>query len=230
MRPINKGQNRGTFNPYNDAQQPLIAHLGEFCSYCERLIPCGIHVEHKLPKDKYPALKYKWKNFLLACVNCNSSKGSALINLCDYLWPDSDNTFRAFTYESEGKVTPSSGFTNDLDKKIEDTWKLFGLNKHPDPTVEGFVKPSDKDRRWLHRKQEWETAIKNKDKLLNNDTSDVREILIERATAKGMFSIWFTVFSDDTDMKRRLISAFSNTDNSSFDATYTPIARPNGQI
>jgi len=32
------------------------------------------------------------------------------------------------------------------------------------------------------------------------------------------------------DMKRRLISAFSNTDNSSFDATYTPIARPGGQI
>ena len=230
MRPVDKGADLGTFNPYNDAQQPLIDRLGEFCSYCERLQHCGIHVEHKLPKDKFPALKYKWINFLLACVNCNSSKGSARIELTDYLWPDSDNTFRAFTYESEGRIIPNKGFDNALERKIEDTWKLFGLNKHPDPTVEGFVKPSDKDRRWLHRKQEWEAAINNKSKLLNNDNNDIRDILVERATAKGMFSIWFTVFSDDNDMKRRLISAFSNTDNRSFDATYTPIARPGGQI
>ncbi|MGS0536423.1 hypothetical protein [Pseudoalteromonas sp. SaAl2] len=115
-------------------------------------------------------------------------------------------------------------------KKIENTWKLLGLNKHPDPTVEGFVKPSDKDRRWLHRKQEWEAAKINRDKLLHNDSCDIRDILVERATAKGMFSIWFTVFSDDIDMKRRLILAFRNTDNTSFDATYTPIVRPNGQI
>ena len=71
MRPVNKGGDLGDFNPYNDAQQPLISRLGENCSYCERWIAGGIHVEHKLPKGEYPNFKLKWTNFLLACGNCN---------------------------------------------------------------------------------------------------------------------------------------------------------------
>lgn len=230
MRPVSKGADRGVFNPYNDAQKPLIEQLGEYCSYCERLVPCGIHVEHKLPKGEYPEFEFNWSNFLLGCVNCNSAKGSEKINLADYIWPDSDNTLRAFSYGCEGRVFPIDGFNNVLDSKIKNTWILLGLNRHPDPTIEGFSKPTEKDRRWLHRKQEWEAAYENKAKLLNNDTSDLRDILVERATAKGMFSIWFAVFFDDVDMKERLVRAFKNTDVSSFGVDYSLVKRPAGQV
>ena len=39
-----------------------------------------------------------WNNFLLACPNCNSTKGNTDVVLDDYLWPDRDNTFRALKY------------------------------------------------------------------------------------------------------------------------------------
>ena len=110
MRPVDKGADLGEFRPYNNAQQPLIDRLGQNCSYCERWIAGGIHVEHKKPKDPYPILKFQWDNFLLACSNCNSSKGSDRFELSDYLWPDSDNTLRIFEYAEEGKILPVEGF------------------------------------------------------------------------------------------------------------------------
>ncbi|MEW6996233.1 HNH endonuclease [Colwelliaceae bacterium BS250] len=230
MRPVNKGRDLGDFSPYNNAQQPLISRLGENCSYCERWIAGGIHVEHKKPKGKYPNLKLKWTNFLLACGNCNSSKGSDRLNLVDYVWPDSENTLRAFKYESEGRILPSTGFGGILDQRIEDTWKLLGLNRHPDSTVAGFVIPTAKDKRWVHRKVEWQKATDNKARLLRNDTVDFREMVVDIAVSRGMFSIWYTVFSDDKDMKSRLILRFDNTERLCFDDEYDPIARPNGQI
>lgn len=231
MRPVNKGNNRGTFNPYTNAQQPLIDQLGDRCSYCERWIPSSIHVEHKKPKDHYPEVEFQWSNFLLACGNCNSSKGSTTFNLNDYIWPDTDNTMRAFKYQEEGRILPATGFENTLDDKIKNTWKLFGLHRHPDTTNPDFLTPTIKDKRWLHRKGEWEKATKNKNRLLETDTITMREMIVEAATAKGMFSIWFTVFSDDIDIKRRLITAFTNTDKDCFDQVFfTPIARQGGQV
>jgi hypothetical protein len=166
----------------------------------------------------------------LACGNCNSSKGSDRLSLVDYVWPDSENTLRAFKYESEGKILPSTGFGRILDQKNEDTWKLLGLNRHPDSTVVGFVIPTVKDKRWVHRKLEWQKAADSKVSLLRNDTVDLRQMIVEMAVSRGMFSIWYTVFSDDKDMKRRLVLKFDNTEISCFDVEYDPIARPNGQI
>ncbi|MEJ6475288.1 HNH endonuclease [Pseudoalteromonas piscicida] len=230
MRPIVKGHDRGEFRPYQDAQQPLIKQLGEYCSYCERWIPSGIHVEHKKPKDPYPELKYQWSNFLLACSNCNSGKGGGELDLRDYVWPDSDNTLRAFRYQSEGKVMPATGFGDGLDAKIKNTWLMFGFNRHPDSTEPEFSTPTSKDRRWIHRKQEWELANRNKLKLLRNDSVDLRELLIEIATSRGMFSIWYTVFADDIDFKGRLVRSFKNTDITSFDDDFDLLPRRAGQI
>lgn len=67
----------GDFADYDDAKPFLLARLGPFCSYCERRIPTNLAVEHIQPKGvpKYAPLEKTWDNFLLACVNCNSTKG-----------------------------------------------------------------------------------------------------------------------------------------------------------
>ena len=47
------------------------------CAYCEGRINhvAYIHIEHKLPKSKYPALVCTWENLTIACPRCNTNKG-----------------------------------------------------------------------------------------------------------------------------------------------------------
>lgn len=60
---------------YTNAHHDLISTVGYYCSYCGIPVGIGVHVEHKLPKLSYPDRAVLWDNFLLACDNCNSSKG-----------------------------------------------------------------------------------------------------------------------------------------------------------
>lgn len=231
MRPVNKGTDLGEFKPYGNAQQPLVDKIGEFCSYCERWVSSGIHIEHKKPKDKYPSLEFEWDNFLLACTNCNSAKGSRRLNLNDYVWPDYDNTLRAFIYRIDGVIVPNATFSANINQKIEKTWKLVGLNRHPHTAAHPAIrKPSPKDRRWIHRRDIWNLATRKKQSLSVLDTPERREDLVDLAFQRGMFSIWFTVFSNDKDMRERLILAFEGTDTESFDINFLPIQRVGGAI
>ncbi|WP_367156139.1 HNH endonuclease [Methylomonas sp. HYX-M1] len=230
MRPIEKGTDLGEINPYERAQQPLIERLGEYCSYCERWIASGIHVEHKKPKNEYPETKFSWNNFLLACGNCNSGKGHGQLNLEDYLWPDSDNTFMAFNYDSQGRVLPNKIHTDSINRKIEATWLALGLNKHPDSQISGQQTPTSKDKRWLHRQQAWQNAAKRKSQLAAFDTEERRTEIVEMTIQRGFWSVWMTVFQDDVDMRRRLIEAFPGTCSNCFDGQFQPISRPGGQI
>ncbi len=226
MRPIDKTPNQGPFLRYEDAQQPLTAQLGEYCSYCERWIASAIHVEHKLPKNDYPADKLKWENFLLSCSNCNSGKGHGLLNLDDFVWPDSENTFRAFEYDAEGRVRTASGFGPQIDAKIHKTWLMLGFNRHVDCFSAGVLKPTKKDHRWAHRKTAWETAVHVKKGLATSNTPERRAEIAEIATQRGMFSIWITVFKDDADIRQRLIAAFKGTAVNCFDGASLAICRP----
>ncbi len=230
MRPVDKGDDLGEFKPYTNAQQPLVERLGEYCSYCERWIASGIHVEHKKPKNDYPEDKYRWSNFLLSCGNCNSGKGHGELNLDDYLWADSDNTFRAFVYDSEGRVLPETSYDETLNEKIKQTWLMLGLNKHPDRFTAGNETPTEKDKRWLHRKQAWQKAETRKQELAINDTPQRRVEIVEMAGERGFWSVWMTVFQDDMDMRHRLINAFTGTSRACFDANTQPIQRAGGQL
>lgn len=230
MRPVDKGEDLGTFRPYNCAQSQLISRLGAYCSYCERFIATGIHVEHKVPQSQDNVLKFSWSNFLLACVNCNSAKSATTIVLQDYIWPDSDNTLLAFGYDSEGRVVPAQNFSDDINTKIWATWQLAGLNRHPDTSKQGVIKPTSKDRRWNQRRDEWRFAQSNKSKLVQYNSEVVRELIIERAKSGGFFSVWYTVFADHPQMRQLLVEAFKGTDASCFDDDYLPVHRPNRQI
>jgi uncharacterized protein (TIGR02646 family) len=226
MRPVDKGAAPAVYARYQDAEPDLQMRLGDYCSYCERQIETNLAVEHIQPKSHMPALRNEWSNFLLSCVNCNSSKGNTPVNLPDYLWPDSDNTLLALEYERGGLVRPNATLPTPIQKKAEATITLTGLDKYPgNPGRE----PSSSDRRWLKRQQSWKLAEMDRQRLAARDCTEVREIIVENALGRGMFSIWWTVFAGDVDMRRRLREGFLGTDGRCFDGNEDLVARAGGQ-
>lgn len=228
MRPINKGttpeSENGlpiTFNDYSYARSYLIERLGEFCSYCEMHLDSSLAVEHVKPKRPKGADKViqerllDWDNFLLACTNCNSTKGNEEINLDDYFWPDRDNTFKVLKYSEGGLISPADNLT-DFDKnKALQTIKLTGLDVKPTND------PKASDRRWRNRRETWDIAKRSKQNLQRCDLPEMREQITTTATGHAYWSIWMTVFQDDSDMLRRFIDAFPGTDRECFDEKMT---------
>ncbi len=117
MRPVRRGDSpiAGDYADYKTAKTDLIAriasgkhngqHIAAYCSYCERKIDTNLAVEHIEPKKGAhgkPELKGRWSNFLLACVNCNSTKGDKRVVLDQLYLPDRDNTALAFQYQADG--------------------------------------------------------------------------------------------------------------------------------
>ncbi|WP_128143353.1 HNH endonuclease [Janthinobacterium lividum] len=59
-------------------QKTLFEKYGRTCSYCRRPVGhYGIswHIEHVLPKSKYPSLAFDLVNLTVGCVDCNFWKG-----------------------------------------------------------------------------------------------------------------------------------------------------------
>lgn len=208
MRPIERGpaprDENGTeriFANYKSARGALISCLGEYCSYCEMRLASSLAVEHVHPKDSNPELELIWTNFLLACANCNSTKGARAINLDDYYWPDRDNTFRAFVYQKGGLIEIDPDLTPAEQNRAKRTLKLTGLDKRPgyDAAV--------KDRRWLNRRDVWNTAEESLRDLQSNDTPEMRRQILRTAESRGYWSVWMTVFCNDRDMLRRFVAS-----------------------
>jgi uncharacterized protein (TIGR02646 family) len=227
MRPVDRGAAPAAYAKYQDAGPDLQARLGDYCSYCERQIETNLAVEHVQPKSHVPALRTAWTNFLLGCVNCNSSKGSTPINPIDYLWPDVDNTLRAFEYIRGGMIQPAAALAPNLAVKAQATISLAGLDRYPGGPGQA---PTTADQRWLRRQQAWEKAERSRAILAGQDTDEVRELIVNVATGRGEFSIWWTVFATDPDMRRRLREAFIGTHGASFDVNENPVPRAGGQL
>lgn len=226
MRPVEKGTAPRVYGKYQDAGPDLQACLGDYCSYCERQIETHLAVEHIQPKCLEPALERSWSNLLLGCVNCNSCKGCKPISIPDYFWPDIDNTLRAFQYARGGLIQPDPTLTPSQQTKAKATISLVGLDCIPGTTRP----PRINDKRWLRRQQTWQLAEKYRQDLLANDTSVVRELIVDLALAKGMFSIWWTVFAGDIDMRRRFREAFPGSHCASFDSNEDLLPRAGGQL
>jgi uncharacterized protein (TIGR02646 family) len=229
MRPVERGAAPQVFTNYRDAYPHLVDRLGDYCSYCERQIETHLAVEHVQAKDPVPALATEWSNFLLGCVNCNSIKGDTAIVLADLVWPDTDNTISAFEYQAGGIVEPRGGLSLELHGKAKATLRLVGLDKfpgNPDPNRQ----PTSADQRWLRRFQAWEKAEWCRKQVAENDTNEVRSLVVEVAKGRGMYSIFWTVFAGDIDLRRRLREAFIGTSFACFDVNEDAQARPGGQI
>ncbi len=237
MRPVTRGETPVdgdgediVFTNYSHARRELIARMGQYCSYCEMKMDSSLHVEHIQPKRPSGAKKnivtreLNWDNFLLACTNCNSTKGNTEVKLVDYYWPESDNTFRALAY-SEGGLVSSASFLSLGQKAIAvNTIKLTGLDKQPGNH------PADSDRRLQNRRETWDIATEFKIDLTMDDSAAMRRGIIRAAKGYGYWSIWMTVFQDDSDILNRLVKAFPGTAGDCFDGAGKPVARPLGQI
>jgi uncharacterized protein (TIGR02646 family) len=230
VRPICKGASPrpAGFTPYADALPYLVSRLGNYCSYCERSIVTNLAVEHIQPKslEAYAHLVGEWGNYLLGCVNCNSTKKNKNVVLADVLLPDRDNTFAAFDYLEDGTIQPSQkAVLAGLGEIAKNTLTLTGLDKTPISAVDENEKLVALDR-ISQRKQAWILALNVKNDLETQPKNiTLRNWLVVLAKASGFFSIWMAVFAHDQDMRQRLIKAFQGTLQSGcFDANGTSIS------
>jgi hypothetical protein len=210
MRPVTRGASplgNTDYTNYRDAFPALVGWLGLYCSYCERRIPTNLAVEHIQPKalPAYEALKGRWTNFLLGCVNCNSTKGDQDVVLTDVYLADRDNTFVAFDYLEDGRVVPSALADVNIANR---TLELVGLDKGPNSALDanGQIVAID---RYAQRMEVWGIAKSSTDDLDSEPTPGMRRAIVKAAQAEGFFSIWMKVFEGDVAMRRMLVEGFT---------------------
>lgn len=208
MRPVDKSKytkNKASYDLYGNAKPDLIKAIGNYCSYCERVaFSSALDVEHIEDKKHNPTKEYLWSNFLLACKNCNSIKGTDPINFSSIFLPHLDNTFTAFEYLESGFIKISTTCTGEHKTKATNLINLVGLDRIP-----GHGNYSPKDERWLERKKCWELATRYLSKYTNNK-ADI-ETIKDLALSIGFWSIWMNIFQDFTEVKKELILTFSGT-------------------
>jgi 5-methylcytosine-specific restriction endonuclease McrA len=208
LRPVDKGADPGNiFKHWQDARALLIERLGEYCSFCEMHCDADLAMEHKLPKD-YPKNQHlilAWINFLLACRNCNSTKGVKDIALLDLLWPDADNTFHALLYGPDALIRVNPALNSQEQQQAQALLELVGVHHTPN------IDPKLSDRRWMNRQEAWRLAVDARNDLQKRDTTNLRKWIVNLAQAKGYWSIWMTVFANDPQMLSDLIHGFPGT-------------------
>lgn len=241
MRPITRGPSpaQTDYADYREAFGPLVGRLGCYCSYCERPMNTNLAVEHIQPKRlqnppgvyPYAHLEGRWDNFLLGCVNCNSTKKDKDVTLNDVFLPDRDNTFVAFEYPPDGRVIPTAHLPAGNQALARATLALTGLDKSASNVQDENGQLVAVDR-VSQRREIYLIAERARDEnLAKNDVVQMREQIVVTARACGGFSIWMKVFEHDADMRRRLIAAFPGTANDCFEpVTYRPASPrpPNG--
>ena len=214
MRPITRGKSPQPvdYGNYRNAFADLVSRLGPYCSYCERRMQTHLAVEHIQPTGlpAYASLEGRWDNFLLGCINCNSTKKDKDVVLASVVLPDRDNTAAAYDYTSDGKVSAGAGLSPVLAKMAAGTLSLCGLDKGPSQVKDenGQLVAID---RFNQRRETWGIALNSKDELRQSPTDNVRRLIVDLARNSGFFSIWMQVFDDDPDMRQRLIHAFPGT-------------------
>lgn len=229
MRPLDRGAAPQVFTDYADAKPFLVSRLGDYCSYCERPIKTNLAVEHVLPKSLHPDLELEWSNFLLGCVNCNSTKGKKPVDRTKCLLPDQDNTFLAYRYEDSGQVVSHSNLADGIREKAEALLALTGLNKFPTTFPDGVQFEAALER-WQQRSQAWSDAEMSLGVFENNNTSEVADLIVTLARNTGFSSVWMEVFAEHPNMLVRFIQAFPGTAADCFDHSGQSVNRPEGQI
>lgn len=212
MRPVDKGAHPldadgkpVVFATYGDAAPYLRERLGRFCSYCERKIPVNLAVEHVVPKSQKPALEKEWGNFLLACTNCNSQKRDKPVEPADYLWPDTDDTLAAFTYEPSGAIKVAAGLHPSQQPKAQALLSLVGLDLPPEQATAA-------DYRHKDRLEQWGKARVALDMLARapDYTRDKTRAAIVTLATDG-YSVWATVFRGDPATLAALAKKYPGT-------------------
>jgi hypothetical protein len=183
-----------------------------------------LEIEHIIPKNQDSQKIEDWTNFLLACGRCNGrdNKGPKEVNIEDYYLPHLNNTFLAFQYREGGLIVVNPKLTQAQQLKAMGTLDLLGLNKYPGNPQYNRLSPRDK--RWQERKTAWDLAQKYFDHYKNAEVD--ADTIVDLARSRGFFSIWYTLFIEETDVLERLIHNFKGTALSCFPApNFNPTPR-----
>lgn len=215
MRPVQRGASPQAtdFANYAEAKPVLVARLGCYCSYCERRVATNLAVEHIQPKalPAYAALAGRWSNFLLSCVNCNSTKTNKNVALAGLMLPDRDNCFAAFDYFADGRVKPAVVLTAASRALAARALALVGLDKAISVMHDENGKQVALDR-VSQRMEVWGVALEAKADVEGHPLNQaLRRAAIRTAQGYGFFSIWMAVFAGDADMRNLLIDGFDGT-------------------
>ncbi len=225
MRPVNKGDSPYTeIKEYSESLPYLERAIGGYCSYCEYPIRHLPEVEHKVAKAAGGSLT-EWKNLLLSCKYCNTRKGTkvGLTNADEFLWPDTYNTAMAFTYEKgipqiNEPVLLQADATGIAFNRAKNLFDALGLGKLPSP--------GKGDRRFLARNSAYELAIGSLEDWKNAkgkcSAPVMKRQIVRTAKESGFFSIWMTVFSEESELMNALIQAFPGTRRECFDSDGRP--------
>jgi uncharacterized protein (TIGR02646 family) len=213
MRPIDKSLyrlNKSSYSPYGDAKPDLIKAIGTYCSFCEREgFSSALDVEHIEDKENHPDKENLWSNFLLACKNCNSIKGTKEIDFNEIVLPHLNDTYFPFFYLESGVITIKDELKDPLRSQVNSLIQLVGLDRRP-----GHKKFSTKDDRWQERKQVWD--ISQKYKLKYELGKCDKETIIDLAISYGFWSVWMHAFEKLPEVQKELVNSFKGTNKSYF--------------
>lgn len=211
MRPFIKGEwpqehcNNIIYTEYGQAKQALIERIGDYCSYCENQIT-NPAIEHVHGKSENSGVALNWYNFLLACVNCNSIKGSDYLDVDDYYWPDVHNTYLLFDFHPQGLVTLKATYPENIDRqRALRTFNLTGLWRFGSAAT-------DADRRYIKRSQAWgKASVALAYFETHGNPDDFIQIITNSALSTGFWSVWMKVFEAHVVVQNALIYAFPGT-------------------
>lgn len=230
MRPVDKNPwplvngHPKAYNPHTIARTDLETNLDCYCSYCE-VFSSDLEVEHVISQNQDNTKAQDWNNFLLACGRCNGrdNKSNKPVDVDRIHFPHRNNTFLSFSYLEGGIVTINPALVGDSIIRARALLKLVGLDKYqgnPD-----YPNLNQNDTRWRHRRTAWEWA----DRLLIEYEAGEKSALqiVNFASQRGFFSVWFSVFINHIEVKQLLVNTFVGTSLNCFDPTdgYKPIPR-----
>lgn len=218
MRPVDKGEKpEKIYSCYGDAKPDLISRIGAYCSYCEFPIEHVPEVEHKEAKSTGGSM-LAWENLLLSCKYCNCRKLTKVSQgeKENYLWPDEDDTFHAYSYVN-GMPQINVSYLSKQEKRIQvranNLFQLVQLDHVPST-------PKDKDRRTLRRHEAFNVAteqLETWNKLVVTEyKEDFKKTLIHLAVATGFFSVWMEVFKEVPEIQNAFIESFKGTNKRFF--------------
>ena len=198
-----------------------------YCSYCERRMPTNLAVEHIQPKGlpQYKALEGRWDNFLLGCVNCNSTKGDQDVVLADYVIPDRDNTAAVFDYALDGRIEIAPGMSGNVIAMAKRTLAVTGLDKRASEVLDANGQLVAIDR-FNQRMEVRRIAETSRSDLAAYRTPQTMNLVANSALGHGHFSIWIDVFEDDREMRQLLIERFPGTASDCFDSVTSNTVSP----
>lgn len=224
MRPVTKGAalHYRDGDRYQNARPGLLARIGFYCSYCERLLQTGLQVEHV--RAHIQGGPDTWSNYLLACPNCNATKKDRDLEYGRWLIPDRDNTARAYCYRVDGVIEVRKALSAAESDLAEATLSLVGLNTELTPALDDAGNTVPLDRR-KQRLEAWLKAQRYRSYWERNPTNAMlREAVLDLAETLGFFSIWMEAFVDVPEMRRLLIERFAGTEKGCFDPVTTEAA------